>query len=194
MPRPGCAGHRPGDSQGEPDRAAAAAAQHNAHTLRTPKHKGHYHYGRRCGRHSPCISMQLLFNTTRARARAQPPEHTRARLPAGPRLDPRNGNVNAFETESETDIGNCAVLLTVCCDLCAGTSPLPGPEATACARSVLCAMCYVPRHGFKLPTPFLFWSSDIPARALVHARSATASREQTVQRTSRYAAIRSAAA
>ena len=35
---------------------AAAAVQHNAHTLRTPKakHRRHYHYGRRCGRHSPC--------------------------------------------------------------------------------------------------------------------------------------------
>ena len=34
----------------------AAAVQHNAraHTLRTPKHGSHYHYGRRCGRHSPC--------------------------------------------------------------------------------------------------------------------------------------------
>jgi hypothetical protein len=25
-----------------------------AHTLRTPKHESHYHYGRRCGRHNPC--------------------------------------------------------------------------------------------------------------------------------------------
>jgi hypothetical protein len=31
---------------------AAAAPQHNAHTLRTPKHESHYRYGRRCGRHS----------------------------------------------------------------------------------------------------------------------------------------------
>ena len=32
----------------------AGAVQHNAHTLRTPKHGSHYRYGRRCGRHSPC--------------------------------------------------------------------------------------------------------------------------------------------
>ena len=39
---------------------AAAAVQHNAHNLRTPKHEGLYRYGRRCGR------LLLLFNTTRA--------------------------------------------------------------------------------------------------------------------------------
>jgi hypothetical protein len=36
---------------GSPGRASAAAAQHNAHSLRTPKHEGLFRYGRRCGRH-----------------------------------------------------------------------------------------------------------------------------------------------
>jgi len=31
---------------------AAAAVQHNAHNLRTPKHEGLYRDGRRCGRHN----------------------------------------------------------------------------------------------------------------------------------------------
>jgi hypothetical protein len=64
---------------------AAAAVQHNAHNLRTPKHEGLYRYGRRCGRHNlllhrPLIGgmgggaaspsrvnllLLLLFNTTR---------------------------------------------------------------------------------------------------------------------------------
>ena len=34
------------------DTSAAAAVQHNAHDLRTPKHEGLYRYGRRCGQHN----------------------------------------------------------------------------------------------------------------------------------------------
>ena len=34
--------------------AAAAAVQHNAHNLRTPKHGSRYRYGRRRGRHTTC--------------------------------------------------------------------------------------------------------------------------------------------
>ena len=44
---------------------AAAAVQHNAHNLRTPKHGSRYRYGRRRGR----FVLRFLFNTTRARAR-----------------------------------------------------------------------------------------------------------------------------
>ena len=33
--------------------ATAAAVQHNAHHLRTPKHEGRYRYGRRCDRRAP---------------------------------------------------------------------------------------------------------------------------------------------
>ena len=42
----------------------AAAVQHNAHNLRTPKHEGLYRYGRRCGRHN-LLFVLLLLNTTR---------------------------------------------------------------------------------------------------------------------------------
>ena len=31
-----------------------------AHTLRTPKHRSHYHNGRRCGRHNPYIHRPLI--------------------------------------------------------------------------------------------------------------------------------------
>ena len=41
---------------------AVAAVQHNAraHTLRTPKHRSHYHNGRRCGRHNPYVHRPLI--------------------------------------------------------------------------------------------------------------------------------------
>ena len=47
--------------------AAAAAVQHNAHNLRTPKHGGRYRYGRRRGRHNLLLHrpLLLLLNTTR---------------------------------------------------------------------------------------------------------------------------------
>ena len=89
-----------------------------------------------CARPAPPAAVQH-----NARARAQPPEHTRARLPAGPRLDPRNGNVNAFETESETDIGNCAVLLTVCCVRGRVHCRALRPRHALGLCCVLCAMC-----------------------------------------------------
>ena len=31
-----------------------------AHTLRTPKHRSHYHNGRRCGRHNPYVHRPLI--------------------------------------------------------------------------------------------------------------------------------------
>ena len=40
--------------------AHAAAVQHNAHTLRTPKHEGLYRYGRRCGRYNLAIHRPLI--------------------------------------------------------------------------------------------------------------------------------------
>ena len=48
-----------------------AAVQHNAHTLRTPKHEGLNRYGRRCGRHNMllqccCCSTQRAHSRTRS--------------------------------------------------------------------------------------------------------------------------------
>ena len=49
------------------------------HTLRTPKHKSHYHNGRRCGRHNPYkhACLLLLLNTTRTHSG---PPSTRATI------------------------------------------------------------------------------------------------------------------
>ena len=48
----------------------AAAVQHNAraraHTLRTPKHEGLYHYGRRCDRRAPSTTAHVRNRTTQS--------------------------------------------------------------------------------------------------------------------------------
>jgi hypothetical protein len=50
--------------------SAAAAVQHNAHDLRTPKHEGLYRYGRRCGQHNLLFHSALVGGTGGG---AQPP-------------------------------------------------------------------------------------------------------------------------
>ena len=66
---------------GIPCSCAAAAVQHNARTLRTPKHRSHYHHGRRCcllGSTQPqylrhaSLTVKLITNRPRT-ARHGPP-------------------------------------------------------------------------------------------------------------------------
>ena len=54
---------------GIPCSCAAAAVQHNARTLRTPKHRSHYHHGRRC----------CLLGSTQ-------PQYPQTRVPHSPKL------------------------------------------------------------------------------------------------------------
>ena len=127
---------------------AAAAVQHNAHNLRTPKHGSRYRYGRRRGR----FVLRFLFNTTRARARmvrTPKQKHERAHQMRGgaevrPEFQLRPRRRARFWQQFPIP-----TLVAHGPSTCQMSSPYSRKRAPACARCALCSSRTV--HSLTIP-------------------------------------------